>query len=109
MAFPSPAIDYVEARLTPESLMHVTQSSIIIPTDEGYAVAEPGYKVTKGRTVLLDVNGKLMFAEVGDGRFKTNDGIIEGDALDDVRVLGVVTFMVKELPRGEGEDYRLDG
>lgn len=42
MDFPSPAIDYVEQRLTPESLMHVTQCSIIIPTDEGYAVAEPG-------------------------------------------------------------------
>ena len=97
MAFPSPAIDYVEQRLTPESLMHVTQSTIIIPTDEGYAVAEPGYKVKKGRTVLLDVNGKLMFAEVGDGAFKTNDGIIDGDALDDARVLGVVTFMVKSL------------
>ena len=106
MAFPSPAIDYVEARLTPESLMHVTQSSIIIPTDEGYAVAEPGYKVKQGRTVLLDVNGKLMFAEVGDGFFKTNDGIIEGDGLDDARVLGVVTFMVKELPRGDGDEIQ---
>ena len=105
MAFPSPAIDYVEQRLSPESLMQVTQSSIIIPTDEGYAVAEPGYKVKKGRTVLLDVSGKMMFAEVGDGVFKTNDGIIEGDALDDARVLGVVTFMVKEFPRGDGEDY----
>lgn len=107
MSFPSPAIDYVEQRLTPESLMHVTQSSIIIPTNEGYAVAEPGYKVKKGRTVLLDVNGKLMFAEVGDGVFKTNDAIIEGDALDDARVLGVVTFMVKELPRGDGEEVTL--
>ncbi|WP_241648802.1 hypothetical protein [Rosenbergiella collisarenosi] len=97
MAFPSPAIDYVEARLTPESIMNVTQSSIVIPTDEGYAVAEPGHKVKKGATVLLDVNGKMMFAEVGHGRFKTNDGIIEGDALDDARVLGVVTFMVKSL------------
>ena len=105
MAFPSPAIDYVEQRLSPNSLMHVTQSSIIIPTDEGFAVTEPGYKVKKGRTVLLDVNGKLMFAEVGDGVFKTNDAIIEGDALDDARVLGVVTFMVKELPRGDGENY----
>ena len=104
MAFPSPATDYIEAPLTPESLMHVTQSSIIIPTDEGYAVAEPGHKVTKGKTVLLNVSGKLMFAEVGNGIFKTNDGIIEGDALDDVRVLGVVTFMVKELPRGEGDE-----
>lgn len=106
MAFPSPAIDYVEQRLSPNSLMHVTQSSIIIPTDEGYAVAEPGYKVKKGRTVLLDVNGILMFAEVGDGVFNTNDGIIEGDALDDARVLGVVTFMVKELPRGDGDEIQ---
>jgi len=87
--------------------MHVTQSSIIIPTDEGYAVAEPGYKVKKGRTVLLDVNGKLMFAEGGDGIFKTNDGIIEGGALDDARVLGVVTFMVKELPRGDGDEIQI--
>jgi len=38
-----------------------------------------------------------MFAEVGNGIFKTYDGIIEGDDLDDVRVLGVVTFMVKSL------------
>ncbi|QGX91271.1 hypothetical protein EFZ10_06285 [Tatumella sp. TA1] len=102
MASPSPALDYVEARLTPESIMNVTQSSIVIPTDEGYAVAEPGLKIKRGATVLLDVNGKMMFAEVGDGVFKTNDGIIEGDALDDARVLGVVTFMVKEIPRGEG-------
>ena len=105
MAFPSPAIDYVEQRLSPNSLMHVTQSSIIIPTDEGYAVAEPGYKVKRGRTVLIEMSGKLMFAEVGDGVFKTNDGIIEGEALDDAKVLGMVTFMVKELPRGEGENY----
>lgn len=62
MAFLSPAIDYVEERISPNSLMHVTQSSIIIPTDEGYAVSEPGYKVKKGRTVLIDVSGKLMFA-----------------------------------------------
>ncbi|SER07862.1 hypothetical protein SAMN05216522_1111 [Rosenbergiella nectarea] len=47
MAFLFPAIDYVEARLTPASLMHVSQSSITILTDEGYAVAEPGYKVTR--------------------------------------------------------------
>ncbi|MBT0725169.1 hypothetical protein HH682_12225 [Rosenbergiella sp. S61] len=97
MAFPSPAIDYVEQRLSPESIINVTQSSIVIPTDEGYAVAEPGYKVKKGATVLLDLNGKMMFAEVGHGRFKTNDGIIEGDALDDARVLGVVTYRVKSL------------
>ncbi|WP_241569071.1 hypothetical protein [Rosenbergiella collisarenosi] len=82
--------------------MNVTQSSIVIPTDEGYAVAEPGLKIKRGATVLLDFNGKMVFAVVGHGKFKTNEGIIEGDALDDARVLGVVTFMVKEIPRGEG-------
>ncbi|MBT0726783.1 hypothetical protein [Rosenbergiella australiborealis] len=51
----------------------------------------------KSRTVLLDVNGKLMFAEVGYGKFKSNDGTIEGGALDDAKVLGVVIFMVKSL------------
>ena len=38
-----------------------------------------------------------MFAEAGYGRFKTNDVIMEGDALDNAKVLGVVTFMVKSL------------
>ena len=57
-------------------------------------------KKKKGR--IFEVDGKMVFAEVGHGGFKTNDGIIEGDALDDARVLGVVTFMVKEIPRGEG-------
>lgn len=70
-------------------------------------MAEPGYKVKKGRTVLIEVSGKLMFAEVGDGVFKTNDGIIEDDALDNAKVLGVVTFMVKELPRGDGDEVTL--
>jgi len=70
-------------------------------------VAEPGYKMKKGRTVLPDVNGKLIFAEVGDGVFKTNNGIIEGDALDGAIVLGVVTFMVKELQRGDGDEIQI--
>lgn len=101
MGFPSPALDYVESRLTPAGLMGVTESSIVIPTDEGYAVAEPGLKAKRGKTVLLDVSGRLMFAKVGNGRFITNDGIIEGDALNDARVLGVVTYMVKEIARGD--------
>ncbi len=33
----------------------------------------------------------------------TNDGIIDDYTLDDARVLGLVTFMVKEIPRVEGK------
>ena len=97
MAFPSPAADYVEARLTPESVMGITASSVIIPTDEGYAVAEPGLRAKMGKVVLLEVSGQKVFATVGAGRFITDGGIIEGDALDDARVIGVVTFMMKEF------------
>ena len=48
--------------------------------------------------VLLDVSGQAKkFATVGDRRFITNEGIIEGDTLDDARVIGVVTYMVKSF------------
>ena len=97
VAFPSPAADYVEARLTPESVMGITASSIIIPTDEGYAVAEPGLRAKMGKVVLLEVSGQKVFATVDAGRFITDGGIIEGDALDDARVIGVVTYFVKSL------------
>ncbi|GAA0517142.1 hypothetical protein GCM10009414_28460 [Tatumella terrea] len=97
MAFPSPATDYVETRLTPESVMGITASSVIIPTDEGYAVAEPGLRVKMGKVVLLEVSGQKIFATVGAGRFITDGGILEGDALEDARVIGVVTYFVKSL------------
>ena len=98
MGFPSPANDYIEQRLTPESVMGVTESSVIVPTDEGYAVVEPGIPAKAGSVVLLDVSGQAkMFATVGPGHFITDDGIIEGDALDDARVIGVVTYFVKSL------------
>ncbi|WP_029687393.1 hypothetical protein [Tatumella saanichensis] len=95
MAFPSPAADYVEKRLTPEGVMGITASSVVIQTTEGYAVAEPGIPAKMGSMVLLELSGRLVFAEVGARRYITNDGVIEGDALDDARVIGVVTFMVK--------------
>lgn len=76
MGFPSPAADYIETRLTPESIMGVTASTIIVQTDEGCAVVEPGHKVKKGSIALLCVNGEEMFAEVGNGKFRTNDGMV---------------------------------
>ena len=98
MGFPSPAKDYTETRLTPESVMGITGSSIIVPTDEGYAVVEPGMPAKAGKVVLLDVAGQQkMFATVGDRRFITNEGLIEWDTLDDAMVIGVVTFMVKSF------------
>lgn len=98
MGFPSPAKDYEETRLTLNSIMGITESSIIVPEDESYTVVEPGIPAKLGRVVLLDMDGQQkLFATVGAGRFITDGGIIEGDSLDDVRVIGVVTFMVKSF------------
>ena len=77
--------------------MGISVSSVIIPTDEGYAVVEPGLRVKMGKVVLLEVSGQKVFATVGAGRFITDGGIIEGDVLDDARVIGVVTYFVKSL------------
>jgi len=49
MAFPSPANDYVEKRLTPEGVMGITASSVVIQTTEGYAVAEPDIPAKMGK------------------------------------------------------------
>lgn len=54
--------------------------------------------VKSGCVILLDIAGQQkMFATIGAGRFITDGGIKEGDALDDTRVIGVVTFMVKSF------------
>ena len=107
MAFPSPEIDYVYALLSPESIMHSTQSSSIIPTNEEYIVAEPGLKVTKGEAVQFNLSSKLMFVDVGDEVFKTNDGIIEDDDLDDTKVFWVVIFVVDENSEENHETERV--
>ena len=80
--------------------MGITASSVVIQTTEGYAVAEPGIPAKMGSMVLLELSGRLVFAEVGAKRFLTNDGIIEGDALDDTQVIGVVTHLVKSFNGG---------
>lgn len=67
--------------------MGITVSSVVIQTTEGYAVTEPGIPARMGSMVLLELSGRLVFVEVGAKRFLTNDGIIEGDDLDDAKVI----------------------
>lgn len=77
--------------------MGITASSVVIQTTEGYAVAEPSLPAKMRSMVLLELYGRLVFAEVGARRYITNDGVIEGDVLDDARVIGVVTYFLKSL------------
>lgn len=93
--FPSPATDYVESRLTPESICGINANSLVIETSSGYAVVEKGGIPAKGEYVLIHWLGRNYFARPAGKALITEDGeAIEGEALDDVTVIGVVTWLV---------------
>ena len=93
--FPSPATDYVESRLTPESICGINANSLVIETSSGYAVVEKGSRPKAGEYVLVSWLGRSYFARPAGKALITEDGeAIEGDALDDVEVIGVVTWLV---------------
>lgn len=93
--FPSPATDYVESRLTPESICGINANSLVIETSSGYAVVEKGSRPKVGEYVLVSWLGRNYFARPAGKSLITEDGeAIEGEALDDVEVIGVVTWLV---------------
>ena len=95
MGFPSPAADYVERRLNITSLCNMDANSRTIETSDGYAVIDVSRRPRQGSIVLISVDGSMEFAKMMGRAFITADGgAIEGDALDNVTVRGVVTFII---------------
>jgi len=95
MGFPSPAMDYTETQLTPESICGINSNSLIIETSSGFAVVERGSQPKTGDYVLVSWLGHNYFARPAGRALITEDGeAIEGEALDDVEVIGVVTWLV---------------
>ena len=103
MGFPSPAADYIETTLTVSSLCNIGANSRIIPTDRGYVVLDLSLKVKQGSILLIRSAGELQFAKLMGQSFITVEGeSIEGEALDDVEVLGVATHAINDLRRDDG-------
>lgn len=99
MGFASPASDYVEKRLSADSLCGTGPNTRIIETDSGYAVIDVSLKPQQQSTVLIAYDGLTDFAKVMGRAFITRDGeAIEGDG---VEVFGVVTFSVNDLRRDD--------
>lgn len=104
MGFPSPATDYVEDTLTITSLCGYDANCRAIETSSGYAIINVSLKADQGDTVLLSFCGKTDFAVVRGRALITSDGeAIEGDSLDDARVIGVVTFLINRTTRGDSD------
>ncbi|EOF4704361.1 hypothetical protein ACKWWX_002771 [Klebsiella oxytoca] len=100
--FPSPANDYLETALTVTAACNIGANSQIIQTDRGFVVLDLSLKVVQGSVVLIRVSGDLQFAKLMGRSFITVEGdSIEGEALDDVEVLGVATHAINDMRQDE--------
>ncbi|HIC7827029.1 TPA: hypothetical protein ACW7KR_003790 [Enterobacter hormaechei] len=95
MGFASPASDYVERQLTPEVLCNMGADSRVLETDLGFAIIEPVVNKTPGDVLLILSYGHTQFAKLMGRALITDDGeAIEGAALEQIEVLGRVTFFI---------------
>lgn len=95
MGFPSPATDYVEDRLTIDRICQIDSNCIVIETTTGYAVINRSLKAKQGDIVLISVCNRNHFARRTGATLRTNDGqTLEGEELNEVHVVGVVTFTI---------------
>ncbi|WP_154944143.1 hypothetical protein [Klebsiella grimontii] len=102
--FPSPAADYIEQRLTVTAACDIGANSQVIHTDRGYVVLDLSLKVVQGSVVLIRCAGELQFAKLMGQSFITVEGeSIEGEALDDVEVLGVATHAINDLRQDDSQ------
>ena len=98
MGFPSPAADYAEQTLSITSICGYDGNCRTIETSSGYAIINVARKAKISDMVLISFCGRMEFASVQGKALITADGeTIEGDALDDVSVLGVVTYLLKSV------------
>ncbi|MDM2798237.1 MULTISPECIES: hypothetical protein [unclassified Citrobacter] len=87
---------------TLDAICGVNASTGLLPTASGYAVVDPNPgKLEQGCTVVISLYGYQQFAKLMGQSFITEDGeAIEGESLEDVIVVGRVTFFVNRA----GED-----
>ncbi|MGE6001587.1 hypothetical protein [Klebsiella variicola] len=101
MGFPSPATDYTEQRLTVNSICNVGPNTRLYERSGGYVVLDISLKPKQGSQVLILHGGGTELATLRGKSLITEDGeAIEGEALDDVNVIGVVTFTICDV-RGD--------
>lgn len=94
MGFPSPATG---TNAVPDAHAEhlLPPSASIVETPEGYDVVENTMQIKHGDTLLIWFCGRQQHAFWAGGALITDDGeAIEGEALDDVRMVGMVTHTI---------------
>ncbi|CAH5611091.1 hypothetical protein AI2983V1_1912 [Enterobacter cloacae] len=76
----------------------IPPSSSIVETQGGYDVIESSTLFKRGDTLLIWFCGRQQHAFWAGDALITDDGeAIEGEALDDVRLVGVVTHTIRPV------------
>ncbi|HEM6675964.1 TPA: hypothetical protein U2I19_001551 [Citrobacter amalonaticus] len=102
MGFPSPAADYLSRRLTVDMFCGISMNSRILETSEGYAVIDVSLNARQGDTLAVLAGGEVQFVKLAGKALISEDGeSIEGSALEEVEVIGRVTFFIN---RALGDD-----
>lgn len=100
MGFPSPANDFAESRVSMNTICDIDANKLIVETSDGYAVIDVSRRAKQGDTVLIRYDGRMEFAKfLGDALITADGEAIEGEALDDVDVCGVVMHTIIDLQR----------
>ncbi|ORM66139.1 hypothetical protein [Pantoea rwandensis] len=98
MGFVSPATDYVEHRIDlSEIFIPNPGNTFRIETATGFMLVDRVAKVSPGDLVAFQMEGNPMLGKWHPKHLMTEDGLIEGEQLDEVIVLGAVTVEVLTL------------
>ena len=102
MGFPSPAMDYQEQRMTIDVICGVDNNCRVIETLCGWAVIKVSLNPERGDTLLVSMDGRNQFVKLMGQALITEEGeAIEGEALDDVTVHGVLTHTLNQVKGDE--------
>lgn len=101
MGLSSPAAN-MPAAFVAETEPFFPPSASIVETQEGYDVIDNASLFKRGDTLLIWFYGRQQHAYWAGSALITDDGeAIEGEALDDVRLVGVVTHAIHPVSSDE--------
>lgn len=95
MGFLSPAQDYVESRIDLNVICHVRPTVSLFEIDGVIHLIDSGSKPMSGDMLCFELYGERAVGKLMGQSIITRDGeTLEGASMEDIVVLGKVTFMV---------------
>lgn len=104
MGFPSPAQDYIEQRLTLNSMLMPNPANMMrIDTPDGFALVDRSLTPAPGDVVAFQFDDYPQIGKLFRTGIITQDGeTIDGEGLEGVIVLGKVTYEIKNVWHDNG-------